>query len=47
MIIKKVEEICRKNDKKYLRLDCGVTINRLCEYYKNQGFASKGKVEVL
>ncbi len=47
MIIKKVEEICRKNNKKYLRLDCGISINKLCEYYKKQGFVSKGKVEVL
>ena len=47
MIIRKVEEICRKNNKKYLRLDCGVSINKLCEYYKNQGFVAKGKVEVL
>jgi len=46
-IIEKAEELCRKNNKNYLRLDCGISILKLCEYYKNQGFISKGNVEVL
>jgi GNAT superfamily N-acetyltransferase len=47
MIIKEVENICRENHKNYLRLDCGVSVKRLCDYYKNQGFSSKGTVKVL
>jgi GNAT superfamily N-acetyltransferase len=46
-VIDMIEEICRKNNKKYLRLDCGITIKKLCDYYKSQGFITKGEIELL
>jgi len=45
-ILRIIEEMCRDNKKKYLRLDCGVAIHGLCEYYEKYGFKSVGEVEV-
>jgi GNAT superfamily N-acetyltransferase len=46
-VLKEIEKLCRENHKRFLRLDCGVDIKKLCEYYQNQGFVAKGEVIVL
>lgn len=46
-ILNIIEDICRDNGKKYLRLDCGENITKLCEYYEKNGFHKKGFVELF
>ncbi len=38
IILKWIEDYCRINKKKYLRLDCGAAVNGLNNYYQQQGF---------
>jgi GNAT superfamily N-acetyltransferase len=45
-ILTLIEDLCKKNNKKYLRLDCGVHIDKLCKYYENFGFVSVREVSV-
>jgi ribosomal protein S18 acetylase RimI-like enzyme len=37
-VIKLIENICKQNNKEYLRLDCGRNLESLCHYYENIGF---------
>lgn len=46
-VLKMVENICRKKDKKYLRLDCGSNNKGLCKYYENYGFKPLGIIEAF
>ena len=45
-ILSMIEDICKSNDKKYIRLDCGVDVDRLCTYYEDYGFISVRDVTV-
>lgn len=42
-----IEELCIRNDKQYLRLDCGVHVLELCRFYKNSGFSAIGVIELF
>lgn len=39
-----IEDMCIKKNKTYLRLDCGVHIQKLSNYYENAGFTSTGEI---
>jgi ribosomal protein S18 acetylase RimI-like enzyme len=39
-----IEDLCVKNNKHFLRLDCGVNVTGLCKYYSDFGFNSVGEV---
>jgi GNAT superfamily N-acetyltransferase len=41
-----IEDFCRKNGKKYIRLDCGVNLPVLRGYYEMLGFKNAGTVTV-
>jgi hypothetical protein len=41
-----IEDVYKNNNKWYLRLDCGVDIERLCKYYEDYGFNPKGEVSI-
>ena len=45
-ILSMIEDICKNNSKKYLRLDCGAQVDRLCKYYEDYGFNFVGEVSV-
>lgn len=45
-VLNMVENICRENNKKYLRLDCGARNNGLSKYYEDYGFKQLGIIEV-
>lgn len=45
-VLRQIEKLCLENNKKYLRLDCDGNISKLCEYYQNHGFISKGETIV-
>jgi hypothetical protein len=45
-ILEWIEDFCRKNKKKYLRLDCGINLPVLRGYYEMLGFRSAGTVIV-
>lgn len=45
-ILSMIEDLCKSNNKRYLRLDCGVQVDRLCKYYEDYGFNSIGEVFV-
>ena len=45
-ILSMIEDVCKSNNKWYLRLDCGVDIERLCKYYEDNGFNPKGEVSI-
>jgi len=45
-ILSKIEDICKSKDKKYLRLDCGLEVTRLCKYYEDYGFVSVRDISV-
>lgn len=45
-ILKMIEDLCRQNNKQYLRLDCGANNQGLCNYYEKQGFRSIRDVNV-
>lgn len=47
LILTNIESMCKEHGKKYLRLDCGVNINKLCKYYEENGFIEKGIVELF
>lgn len=44
-IIQFIEQLARKNSKKYIRLDCKKSNNELNQYYQKQGFIYKGTGE--
>lgn len=44
-IIQFIEQLAGKNSKKYIRLDCKKSNNRLNQYYQKQGFLYKGTGE--
>jgi len=41
-----IEDICMKQEKDYLRLDCGVHVTGLCHYYEANGFSNVGETMV-
>lgn len=43
-ILTLIEEMCKKNHKRYVRLDCGAHIEKLCQYYEKAGYVSVGEV---
>lgn len=45
-ILTMIEEMCKQNHKKYVRLDCGAHIESLCNYYEKAGFVSVGEVSL-
>ncbi|MBN2395279.1 MAG: GNAT family N-acetyltransferase [Candidatus Atribacteria bacterium] len=45
-ILQMIEDLCRQNNKQYLRLDCGVLIQGLCNYYEKFGFYSVGEIDL-
>lgn len=44
-ILKFIEELAKKDSKKYIRLDCKKSNVALNQYYQNQGFTFKGDGE--
>ncbi len=46
-IIFMIEEICRAEEKKFLRLDCGIKSKKLHKYFEKHGFLRAGEVTVL
>ena len=38
LMLKKIEVLCKTNNKKYLRLDCESRVEKLCKYYEEYGF---------
>lgn len=42
-----IESHCRQNEKKFLRLDCGIDIKGLRKYYEQYGFKPVGEVTVV
>lgn len=45
-VLNKLEEQLKTIGINYLRLDCGIHIKKLCDYYRNHGFKETGKVTV-
>ena len=45
-VLELIEQMCRNNSKKFIRLDCGAHIVGLCRYYENLGFLPMGEVVV-
>ncbi len=45
-ILAQIEDMCKQNHKKYVRLDCGAHIEKLCQYYENSGFVSVGEISL-
>ncbi|MHA2160682.1 MAG: GNAT family N-acetyltransferase [Candidatus Thorarchaeota archaeon] len=46
-VLNEIEKICLENGKTFLRLDCGVGVRRLRQYYEKYGFVEVGTVTVL
>ena len=45
-VLKLIESHCRRNKKDFLRLDCGVDVAGLRDYYEEYGFEAVGEVAV-
>jgi GNAT superfamily N-acetyltransferase len=45
-VLRLIEDFCRENSKSLLRLDCGVDVKRLREYYEKLSFRPVGEVTV-
>ena len=45
-VLNEIEIFLKQNGYNYLRLDCGINIKKLCDYYKNYGFNEVGSVIV-
>ena len=45
-VLKEIEKNLKNKGINYLRLDCGINIKKLCDYYKNYGFNEVGNVIV-
>jgi len=45
-VLNEIEIFLKQNGYNYLRLDCGIKIKGLCEYYKNYGFNEAGSVTI-
>jgi GNAT superfamily N-acetyltransferase len=47
LVLEWIEDLCRKNRKDFLRLDCGAAISGLCRYYEKHGFKNVGEVTIM
>ena len=45
-VLRAIEEFVKEKGADYLRLDCGLKIKKLCEYYINYGFKKTGTITV-
>jgi hypothetical protein len=45
-ILKIIEGNAKKDNRRFLRLDCGIDNKGLCQYYLNFGFKNKGTIVV-
>lgn len=45
-VLNKLEKQLKSEGISYLRLDCGIHIKKLCDYYKSYGFKEAGSVTV-